>query len=726
MRNYVREQEHDDIRITDLYWDRIYLHIRLEGTALEDQQFIMASNKNKFSYPMDFDPKTREIVVNITNIGHEQMLSNGKWYLKYKNTHYDEDKLHYNEDMEEYRRIADSTHSEADLPEKPWPPFVWKNIPLTLEACYKLHDLDKVFRYTGVSYAYVLSFAPETRRDALICSMETTFMVKNKTPQKRYFKIEAGNRSNAFKRWFVYRLHLFLNGYYHFCARLHPKKGNRVLLMSETRNMGGNLQALDERIKARGLDKQFKLSYFFVKTPDISRKKVFFTWLKLARLAAKQDYIFVDDYVPFFDYVTPVEKTTLTQVWHAGVGYKSVGFARFGEKGSPRPFSACHRRYDYAVVGGEALRDVYAEVFGIDRSRCLPFGLMRNDGYMDPQKISAFRTKFYAEHPEFVGKKIIMFAPTFRGTGQKQANYPFELLEQDKIYEMCGDEYIFMIKMHPFIRDKMPISSAYADRIVDYSSYPDINELFYVTEILITDYSSNIYEFSMHRKPIISFAYDKDEYELIRSVHRPLDQYAPGKVCTTLDEVIDTIKNKDFEMDRLEAFVTGNVDESDGNAADRVIDYILLHQPMPVLSTSQVTLEPPKAASAVEKILQSHPGEIVQTARMTLAEGSTITVAHGSRVSPAAGSVVRLPEGYELTLKKGTKIVLADGSTVDLSGRSVVQMARELAQEAAGELPEASQPDQLPQGGEAFQQVFTQAFTEAFQTAFRSVFQADK
>ena len=642
MRNYVREQEQDDIRITDMYWDRIYLHIRLEGSELEEQVFVIASNKNKFRYPVQYDPAAGEIVLNITNIGGKKMLSNGKWYLKYKNLSYEREKEFYNEDMEQYNRVTAALPEGEEAPEKPWPPFVWKNIPLTLDCCYKLQELDKLYRYTGVTYAYAISFAPQPRRDALICAMEVTFMVKNKTPQKRFFQAEASGRKNAFKRWFVYCLHLFINSYYHLCCKFAPRKGDRVLLMSETRDMGGNLLALDNQLKARGLDQKFKLSYFFVKTPDISRKKVFFTWMKLAKLAARQDYIFVDDYVPFFDYVVPDKRTTLTQVWHAGVGYKSVGFARFGQVGSPRPFHACHRRYDYAIVGGEALRDVYAEVFGIDRSRCLPFGLMRNDGYMDPEKISAFRTQFYAEHPQFKDKKIIMFAPTFRGTGQKQANYPYELLEQDKIYEMCGSEYIFMVKMHPFIREKMVIDPRYADRIVDYSDYPDINALFYVTEILITDYSSNIYEFSMHHKPIISFAYDKDEYELIRSVHRPLDLYAPGKVCTTLDEVIDTIKTRDFQMDRLEEFVAGNVDESDGNAADRVIDYILLHQPMPELEASSVTLSAPKAHHRAA----SHPEAAPAAPSAPAVQGV------GGQVILPAGSTIRLSEGTELTLKQ--------------------------------------------------------------------------
>lgn len=347
-------------------------------------------------------------------------------------------------------------------------------------------------------------------------------------------------------------------------------------MLSETRDMGGNLKALDDRLKERGLDKEFQITYSFHKTLESRRAKIFFLWLRLAVLTARQDYIFVDDYVPFFKYIKKDPRTKLIQVWHAGVGFKSVGYARFGESGSPYPYAAAHRQYDYAIVGGEALRDVYAEVFGINREKCLPYGLMRIDGYMDEEKITSFRENFYKEYPQFQNKKIILFAPTFRGNGQRSAHYPYSVLEQDKIYDMCGDEYVFLIKMHPFIRKRLLIEEEYKDRIIEFSDYPDINQLFYVTEILITDYSSNIYEFSLQKKPIISFAYDKAEYELIRSVHRTLDKYAPGKVCTTLDEVVDTIKKKDFEMEKLYKFVSENFDETEGYACDKVIDNILL------------------------------------------------------------------------------------------------------------------------------------------------------
>lgn len=604
MSNYIKEQKKEDIWITDIYWDRIYLHIKVEGAEIYDKEYAIATRREKYLYPVVLNKNTDEIVINITNIYEQQMLQNGDWYIKYYNKNYDDEMLIYEAELEEYNRLnidrenSDGgnndfsegerddeseddnglTLDEGDKLEKPWIPYMWKDIPLTMDTCYKLQNLDKVYRYSGNNYACVFTFSTLKTREELIGKINSTFMMKNRKPEKRYFSVESAKKAKVFKKALIYYLEQFLNLVYQFVSACIPKKGKNILLMSETRDMGGNLKALDDRLKERGLDKTFCISYHFSKTLEQSKSRIFFTWLKLALLTAKQDYIFVDDYVPFFKYINVSKKTKLIQVWHAGVGFKSVGYARFGEKGSPYPFAAAHRRYDYAIVGGEALRDVYSEVFGIDREKCLPYGLMRIDGYLEPQKIENFVRDFYAKYEQLRNKKIILFAPTFRGTGQRTAHYPYDILDQEKIYNMCDEEYVFLIKMHPFILEKMEIEPQYADRIIDFSDFPDINALFYVTDILITDYSSNIYEFSLQKKPIVFFAYDKQEYELIRSVHRTLDQYAPGKVCITIDEVVETINNKDFEMEKLYQFVKENFDEADGYASDKVIDNILLSE----------------------------------------------------------------------------------------------------------------------------------------------------
>ncbi len=565
----------NEIVITNIFWDRIYLHIQLEGQELNSRQFAIATNKNHYLYPLEFNSNSHSITINITNIAHKEMLTNGIWYIKCFNPHFEEEMQQYEFEMEKYQIILNE--DPDNVIEKPLIPLEWNNIPISLDVAYKLKDLDKIYRYGGSSYAYIVSLHSSKRRQQIICSIHTAYMMKNRDYKKRHFKVETKVFKKRMKKRIIYFLEKTNNFIYTLVSHLTPKNGKRVLIMSETRvPISGNLKVLDERLKERGLDKEFKISYFFKKTLEHKRWQIFFIWLRLVFLTAKQDFIFIDDFSPFFKYIKLNPKTKLIQVWHAGVGFKSVGYARFGEKGSPYPDDCPHRKYDYTIVGGNALKEVYAEAFGIDKENCLPFGLMRIDGYMDSSKIQNFKETFYQQYPNFKNKKIILFAPTFRGTGQRSAHYPYKQLDLEQIYQMCGEEYLFLVKMHPFIRKPIEIDPRFSDRIIDFSSYPDINELFYVTDILITDYSSNIYEFSLQEKPIIFFAFDKFEYELLRSVHRKLDEYAPGKVCLSFDEVIETIQNKDFEMEKLHKFINENFDNSTTFASDKVIDHILL------------------------------------------------------------------------------------------------------------------------------------------------------
>lgn len=566
----------DEILIKDIYWDRIYLNIELTGKNLDNKMFMIATKKDAFSYPLTFHPEKNMIVINITNINNREMLDNRTWYIKYKNDNYANELIIYEKEYEEYLQEKNSNHIQDMDIKAPLKPLEWIPIPISIDLGYKLAHLDKVYRYAGTTYAYVISFSANKFREKLICTLTTTFMVKNNNPHKRYFNIETKKWKKRIKKRIIYYAELFNNFIYQILSRLFPKKGDKILLMSETRApISGNLKVLNEYLIEHQLDKKFKISYYFTKTLEKRRSRIFFIWLKLAFLTAKQDFIFVDDYSPFFKYITLHPKTKLIQVWHAGVGFKSVGYARFGEKGSPYPFDTPHRKYSYTIVGGQALQEVYAEAFGIDEKDCLPYGVMRIDGYMDKQKISDFKKTFYQEYPQFQNKKIILFAPTFRGTGQRSAHYPYKNLDFKQIYDMCADEYIFLIKMHPFITKLPDIPVEFQDKIIDFSSFPDINQLFYVTDILITDYSSNIYEFSLQKKPIIFYAFDKDEYELLRSVHRRLDDDAPGKVCQTFEEVIDTIHKKDFQLEKLELFVKKNFDDSHLSSCEQVVNNIL-------------------------------------------------------------------------------------------------------------------------------------------------------
>ena len=210
-------------------------------------------------------------------------------------------------------------------------------------------------------------------------------------------------------------------------------------------------------------------------------------------------------------------------------------------------------------------------MFGIEEDALIPTGLPRMDKVIDKTENDRRRTEFYELYPELKEKKIILFAPTFRGVNAKEAYYPYDKLDMKRIYDMCGSDYVFIFKMHPFVKDRPPIPEQYSDRIKDLSMAGDVNDMLPVVDILITDYSSIIYEFSTFRKPMLFFAFDQKSYSVIRGFQSDYDDFAPGKICTSFDEVEKTIKNKDFQLEKVDRFVSENFDYLDSGATDRFI-----------------------------------------------------------------------------------------------------------------------------------------------------------
>lgn len=543
--------------ITEIKWERIFLNfvIKTEFNKNVDFAFVLfreedekqKSNLKEIEQivPIEYDEfigGEYTFSLNISALDARSFLDNGRW------------------------KICAIVDDETIV------------VNVTNDVAYSLDNLARIFRYGKNKYAYSVSFDLDNCDDEnLELCINSYFMIANNKWKKRKYIQEAITFSGKFKRMYMFAVIRLIRVFYHIMASITPKDGTRVLFMTETKDyLWGNLKYINDRIIERGLDKQFKLSYSCRKA--VGNNKSALSWIKTVYLVAKQDYIFIDDYAPIFGFFKLNPKTELIQVWHAGEGFKSVGYSRFGKDGSPFPSESCHKAYTYALTGSKNLVKVYEEVFGIEKSAFLPIGMARLDDFLDEDKIENFKNDFYNQYPQLKNRKIVLFAPTFRGTGQKTAYYDYDKIDLKKIYEFCGDEWAFIIKMHPFVKDPIDIPEEYKDRIFDFASYQNINDLYYVTDVLVTDYSSNYYEYALLKKPVLFYTYDREFYELTRGVHRDVKSHAPGKVCDTFEELIDALEHGDFEKEKIDKFVEDNFGEYDGHAADRAIDIILLKE----------------------------------------------------------------------------------------------------------------------------------------------------
>lgn len=533
--------------IEKIYWERIFLNIDIRSSYKGRVELVLEDESGR-TVPLTYvkNSDLYSVNINITCVSDRSFLDNGRWTIT------------------------------AVMPDEGKSALC----KINAETAYRLDDFSRIFKYAENQMAYNISFGVDSKDEkTLDFYLDSYFLEENTKWRKRRYVREVRKPKDKVKRFFMFFSIVLIRIYYHILYILMPKKGNRVMIMSETKDvLWGNLKFIDDRIKARGLDKKFKMTYSYRSAAGKHQSfKDIGSWLRVVTKIAAQDYIFVDDYAPVFGFFTLGGKTKLIQVWHAGEGFKSVGYSRFGKEGSPFPQGACHKQYTHVITGSEHLVDVFHEVFGIEKDAFYPVGMPRLDGFLNEQRISAFKKEFYEKFPALQNKKIILFAPTYRGAEQKLAYYDYDKIDFKRIYEFCRKEgYALLIKMHPFVKKPPHISEQYKEYIYDFNKYPNINELYYITEVLITDYSSNYFEYALMEKPVIFYTYDREVYELTRGVHRSIMESAPGKVCDTFDQLMECLETGDFETDKIRQFVRDNFGNYRGNASDRVIDEILL------------------------------------------------------------------------------------------------------------------------------------------------------
>ncbi len=350
--------------------------------------------------------------------------------------------------------------------------------------------------------------------------------------------------------------------------------GKTILFMSEQNPyITANQKAVYDRMVSRGLDKEWTILTSF--RPAASEKQGFKSWLSLLKKMARSNVIVLDDHAPVLDWLMLNKKTKVIQLWHAGAGFKSSGYSRWGNSGCPSPFS-CHRQYTYGIAGSKRIAHFFSEVWGINTEQVLPTGMPRMDEFLDENYRKKTTEKIYELYPMCKSKKVILFAPTYRGRNKSEAHYPYELIDFEALYNLCKDEYVVLFKMHPWVQMPVPIDEKYKDKFIDIGTYPNINDLFYITELLITDYSSNIFEYSLMKKPMLFFAYDEIQYSFSRGFHRDYKESAPGKIVHNFTELLSAIENNDFEYEKVQEYIDEHFDYIDSNASDRVIDWLIL------------------------------------------------------------------------------------------------------------------------------------------------------
>lgn len=333
--------------------------------------------------------------------------------------------------------------------------------------------------------------------------------------------------------------------------------------------MDGNFKFVYDEINKRRI---YKIKTFL--QPSVSSKLGFVDKVRFLYAIATSKYILLDDFYPKIYNFKLREETELVQLWHACGAFKTFGFSRLGKEGGPKMRSRNHRNYTKAIVSSDDIRKHYAEGFGISEDKVFATGVPRTDIFFDEEYKSSKIKELTEKYPLIKDKKVIMFAPTFRGNGQQTAYYDFDKFDIEELYNELSDEYVIIMKLHPFIKNIPTIDKKYEKFIIDLTSEREINDLLFVSDILITDYSSVCFEYSLLNRPMIFFAYDMEEYIEKRDFYYPYKGFVPGPIVKTTEGIINVIKDNNFELDKLDGFRNRFFNYFDGKSTERVVNMI--------------------------------------------------------------------------------------------------------------------------------------------------------
>lgn len=354
---------------------------------------------------------------------------------------------------------------------------------------------------------------------------------------------------------------------------LLPVNKKKLSIASDSRtNLSGNLYFIYEEIYQRDLNLKIKL----VLNERIDNKKTLFSLISNAYHFATSKIILLDDFYPMIYPLNIRKKSDLIQVWHAAGAFKTFGFSRTGRPGGPSPRSRNHRNYTKTTVSSEGVREHYAEGFGISVDRVYPTGVPRADIFFDEEYKKYVRETLYERYPYLKDKKVILFAPTFRGNGQGSAYFPFNMIDFKELYENLSDEYVFLFKIHPFVNNELSIPYEYRDFFYDFSSFREINDLLLITDLLITDYSSVCFEFALLNKPMLFFAFDVEEYIRTRDFYYDYFDFIPGPLVRSTKEIVNVINEEQFAMEKIEPFVDYFFNGTLGHASRNVVDQVII------------------------------------------------------------------------------------------------------------------------------------------------------
>ena len=376
---------------------------------------------------------------------------------------------------------------------------------------------------------------------------------------------------------FFYSLFAVMFGFF----RIFPLRQNKITFLSpHNENFSDSLGAVMDEVIMRDefiiikMSSRLGIDRSSPKALLASIKEAFGFFTSKAYHLATSKYVFLNDNFMPMAKVNFRKEAVITQLWHAEGAFKKFGF-HIEQPSEIRALErACSSKLSWVICSSEDVAEIYSEAFDVDREKVLPLGAPRTDKFYKKINEKRLREDFDRQFPECRGKKLVLYAPTFREDTKDDA----ELLENTdiKAFNERFPDSVLLVRLHPQVHT----ANADLEGAVNLSGYGDVQRLIRIADVLITDYSSICMDFALLEKPVYFFAFDLEKYTADRAFYFDYESYVPGPVARdfqTLLNLINSNMSKTYEKRRYD-FVLKNFGTPDGNASKRVVDRIIYNK----------------------------------------------------------------------------------------------------------------------------------------------------
>ena len=370
---------------------------------------------------------------------------------------------------------------------------------------------------------------------------------------------------------------VFPLGYKHYIKGKSIKREKAVFVEVRFDEITDSFRLVYDRMKADGFDVHEQ----FIENIKPGKWGYIKRCLRMLEDISDAHYVFLNDACNVTSCIPLRKGTKIYQLWHACGAFKKFGMSTaeliFGDNRKSLERYPNYGNLSYVTVSSPEVIWAYEEAMNLKdtKTQVVATGVSRTDVFYDQHFIEQSKAAVYSVCPAAENKKIILYAPTFRGRVAK-AESP-DCLDIPAMKRALGDEYVLLIKHHPFVKQPPVVPEDCTDFAMDVTKILEIDQLLCASDVCVSDYSSLIFEYSLFERPMIFFAYDLDDYFDWRGFYYNYDELTPGPVVKETEEIIDYIRHLDarFDQAQVHAFKEKFMSSCDGHATDRIMALVL-------------------------------------------------------------------------------------------------------------------------------------------------------